>query len=418
MPLAKFLLGLTVITSVECSYTIEMPSMLEVLNGSCVLIPCHFSIPESQEEKLKLPVTGVWRKGSPWFTDSVDVFNSSQKVNRLNGKILGDLTQKNCTSVFYNISSPLSDNYFFRLETGFKYTFKKSVFINVKDSLPEPILSHVDVSVNEGAVVELICTAMVPCPLHPPNLTWVPLLGNITETMEEQSDGAFTLSSVLRFVSSHDYHEQRIKCTVDYFVQTAGSSVSESTAMITVLFPPKVMIEVDPPGPLHKGTNTTLLCSTTADPAVTHLRWFHEREGNVYEVNTTQTNLTLSLTSDKVGLYFCEAQNAFGKQNSSTVLLEIQEHDVPAFIQSSTTTWHLLGWGGAALLLLAGLTSTLFIKGQRSLFIKDLNVDSSVYANVDECTNTKGCSISNEALKDSVEMDVALYSNADELHNI
>ncbi|KAK1799008.1 hypothetical protein P4O66_007277, partial [Electrophorus voltai] len=237
MALAKTLLCLTVITIVHCDFSIKMPSMLEALNGTCIMIPCQFSIPEDQKTKLQLPVTGVWRKASRWFFGSVDIFNSSQKANKLDGKILGDLTQKNCTSVLYNIHSSLSDSYYFRLETGFKYTFETPVWISVKDTLPEPILSRVDISVNEGAEVEIICTAMVPCPQYPPNLTWVPLLGNCTETMEKQADGTFTLSSVLRFVSSHVNHEQRISCTVDYPLQTSGGhNVYESTATITVLY--------------------------------------------------------------------------------------------------------------------------------------------------------------------------------------
>ncbi|XP_026856182.2 myelin-associated glycoprotein-like isoform X2 [Electrophorus electricus] len=415
MALAKTLLCLTVITIVHCDFSIKMPSMLEALNGTCIMIPCQFSIPEDQKTKLQLPVTGVWRKASRWFFDSVDIFNSSQKANKLDGKILGDLTQKNCTSVLYNIHSSLSDSYYFRLETGFKYTFETPVWISVKDTLPEPILSRVDISVNEGAEVEIICTAMVPCPQYPPNLTWVPLLGNCTETMEKQADGTFTLSSVLRFVSSHVNHEQRISCTVDYPLQTSGGhNVYESTATITVLFLPKMMIEVNPLGPLRKGENTTLFCSAAANPAVTHIRWFQEREGNVYEVNTTETILTFSMTSDKVGFYFCEAQNAYGKQNSSTVRLEIQEeYD---FFQSSTTMWQLLGWGGAALALITILTFTLCIKRRRSRFIQDLNDNHYVYANVGQCNNTKG--FSNEAQEERRKMDVALYSNNIALYKI
>lgn len=112
-----------------------MPTHIETLNGSCALIPCGFAIHESQEKNLVFPAAAVWRNGSRWFTGSTDVFNSSSKVNELHGEILGDLLQKNCTSVLYNLTTRYSGLYYFRLETGFKYTFETPVQIQVVGSL-------------------------------------------------------------------------------------------------------------------------------------------------------------------------------------------------------------------------------------------------------------------------------------------
>ena len=36
---------------------------------------------------MRGPATGVWRKGSRWFRDGVDVFNSSKSQNKLHGTI-------------------------------------------------------------------------------------------------------------------------------------------------------------------------------------------------------------------------------------------------------------------------------------------------------------------------------------------
>lgn len=99
-----------------------------------------------------------------------------------------------------------------------------------------PLLSHQSVSVNEDTEVELTCTAPLPCPQQPPRLTWTPLLGNSTETKHKNANGTFTLSSVLRFVSSHAHHGERVSCTVDYGMQSPeGLSVSGESTAISVL---------------------------------------------------------------------------------------------------------------------------------------------------------------------------------------
>ena len=117
-------------TAVSCSdYSVNMPPTLETTHGSCIFIPCSFI---TKDSSVRGPATGVWRKGSQWFKDGVDVFNSFKNQNKLHGKILGDLTQGNCTSVLYNITKDYEDKYFFRLEWGDeKVTFPENVLIKV-----------------------------------------------------------------------------------------------------------------------------------------------------------------------------------------------------------------------------------------------------------------------------------------------
>lgn len=110
-------------------YTAQMPATLETFHGSCIFIPCSFSTMESH---VNSPATGVWRKGSQWFKDGVDVFNSSKSHNKLHGEILGDLTLWNCTSVLYGFTKDYEDKYFFRLESNVKLTFAEYVSIKVR----------------------------------------------------------------------------------------------------------------------------------------------------------------------------------------------------------------------------------------------------------------------------------------------
>ncbi|XP_066499124.1 B-cell receptor CD22-like [Hoplias malabaricus] len=379
------LLSFALVTAVHCIFSIQMPSSLETVNGSCILIPCGFTIPQSLKESLKLPVSGIWRNGSRWFTGSTDIYNSSRKLNEIQGELLGDLLQKNCTSVLYNMGSKYSGTYYFRIETGFKYTFETPVQINVVDILPQPILSHARVSVKESTEVELTCTAPVPCPQQPPNLTWTPELGSITETLQTDETGSYTLSSVLRFVSSRSHHGESIKC----LLQTQQHhSVSDHPCAITVLYAPKTQIEVNVSDPLYEGSNVTIFCSADANPEVTQIRWFREWRGNVSEIN--RTDLTFTMTKDRVGFYYCEAENIYGKQNSSKVSLNITEHssedgyDTLREGNSSTVKW-LLGCCGAVLMLIILLTITLCFKRSRTRSMQGSNVNKSqIYVNFDK----------------------------------
>lgn len=100
-------------------------------------------------------------------------------------------------------------------------------------------------------------------------------------------------------------------------------SLSILLASIFLSDAPKTQIAVTPSGPLYVGSDITVICSADANPAVTQIRWFREWQGNVSEENRTETALTFQMSPENEGLYYCEAQNVYGKQNSSKVSLEI-----------------------------------------------------------------------------------------------
>ena len=98
-----------------------MPDRLDVLTGSCVQIPCSFDIPDPHNTfNSTILTSGVWIKGNPNFRERPDrvIFNSSETVNRYQGKITGNMFQKNCTTVFFNVTTSYSDKYYLRIENG------------------------------------------------------------------------------------------------------------------------------------------------------------------------------------------------------------------------------------------------------------------------------------------------------------
>ncbi|KAG9347847.1 hypothetical protein JZ751_003863 [Albula glossodonta] len=140
-----------------------MPHEIEALGGSCVLIPCKFTIPDDVTSQLTKPAVGVWIKHAPQFKNTgIVVFNSSRThENKLRGEILGDLIKNNCTTVLDNIPGNYTDNYYFRIETGFKATCPKTPVKIIVKGTEEPSYPQVIGGVIGAMGMLLLCVLLL-----------------------------------------------------------------------------------------------------------------------------------------------------------------------------------------------------------------------------------------------------------------
>ncbi|XP_071270362.1 sialic acid-binding Ig-like lectin 13 isoform X1 [Salvelinus alpinus] len=311
-----------------------MPDRLDVLTGSCVQIPCSFDIPDQNKYTFNstIPTSGVWIKESPYFFGHPDnvIFNSSETVNRYQGKITGNMSQKNCTTVFFNVTTSYTNKYFFRIESQpFKATdIGKSVDIVVRDLPSSPIIT-VSGEVKEGTPVSLNCSAVAPCPEHPPELTWtLPTQFTPKNQLQENPDQTKSVLSTVTFAPSYLHHEKNITCTAVYPVG-ASNKTAEHNMMLHVSFSPKdTSASISPADPVSVGSCVYLTCSSTANPPVTNFTWFQISEGKPAQVASGQS-YTLNVTVGDGGLYYCEARNSHGCGKSKEVQLAIKGHEEP-----------------------------------------------------------------------------------------
>ncbi|XP_035272903.1 sialic acid-binding Ig-like lectin 11 [Anguilla anguilla] len=87
--------------------------------------------------------------------------------------------------------------------------------------------------------------------------------------------------------------------------------------------PKNTSVSVSPSGSVIEDSSVTLTCSSNANPAVQNYIWY---KVNGTEMNTVGTgqNLTFNVTeSSGSEQYYCEAQNEHGKENSTTVRLNV-----------------------------------------------------------------------------------------------
>ncbi|XP_071026048.1 myelin-associated glycoprotein-like [Oncorhynchus clarkii lewisi] len=333
-----FLIGLFMSGVLACfgqsDLIATMPDRLDLLTGSCVQIPCSFDILDQHKYTYNSTIlpSGVWIKGNPYFggrPDSV-IFNSSETVNRYQGKITGNMSQKNCTTVFFNVTTSYSDIYFFRIESKpFRATDNdKSVNIVVSDFPSSPILT-VSGEVKEGTPVSLNCSAVAPCPEHPPELTWtLPTQFTTENQLQENPDQTKSVLSTVTFTPSYLHHEKNITCTAVYPVGTSNKR-AEHNMMLNVSFSPKdTSASISSADPVLVGSCVNLTCSSTANPPVTNFTWFQISGGKTTQVASGQSYF-LNVTAGDGGLYYCEGRNSHGCGKSNEVQLAIKGHEEP-----------------------------------------------------------------------------------------
>ncbi|XP_073803284.1 sialic acid-binding Ig-like lectin 7 isoform X2 [Danio rerio] len=214
-------------------FNISLPEKIQALSGSCVIIKCRFEINETYDKDLtESNATGFWLKNSH------EVFNSRDpKPNNFEGKMSGKLHEKNCTTIFYNVSSQHNGTYLFSIESGklkYKYIFKTSS-INVAETPVNPqVVLYKDKQelqdqqeVLEGRSVSLRCSAKTLCSSPPATLTWSSTARIPHSESSKQQD---LIVSDLIFTAAPRHNRVTFTCSISYQLQdnnrTAHSSIT------------------------------------------------------------------------------------------------------------------------------------------------------------------------------------------------
>ncbi|XP_064805692.1 B-cell receptor CD22-like isoform X4 [Oncorhynchus masou masou] len=217
----------------------------------------------------------------------------------------------------------------------------------ISDLPSSPVLT-VSGEVKDGIPVSLNCSAIAPCPEHPPELTWtLPTQFTSENQLQENPDQTKSVLSTVTFTPSYLHHEKNITCTAVYPVGTSNKT-AEHNMMLNVSFSPKdTSASISPTDPVLVGSCVNLTCSSTANPPVTNFTWFQISEFETTQVASGQS-YTLNVTVGDGGLYYCEGRNSHGCGKSNEVQLAIKGQEEP---KTSMVSGVAAGTLGAILLL-------------------------------------------------------------------
>ncbi|CAL8261954.1 unnamed protein product [Boreogadus saida] len=296
-------------------WTAFLPQSVKGLQGSCVRIPCSFTLERGWDSDLDRTCKAQWFKDfrrDPVFDSSL-----AGDQNLYQGELEGNLLNRDCTTIFHNLPAFKSKLYF-RIDcwNGLKYNYATGVVVDVKDVWRPVLNPSGQMEVVEGRPVMLSCSAQILCPDRP-TLSWTPSLGDTQETVEEE-----LVTSVLTFNASALHHRQRITCSSLYKRHTGQSDASfEQYLTLSVLYRPDNVSVEWPSSPVLEGSFVRLSCKGSANPPADRYAWYRSRlnpgtdQGPAEGPLGFSQSINVSVSAD--AQYFCEVGNPYGAKNTS-----------------------------------------------------------------------------------------------------
>ncbi|XP_066515752.1 myelin-associated glycoprotein isoform X3 [Hoplias malabaricus] len=310
---------LLLVRDISAQWTVWMPRDISAMTNSCVVIPCTFIYPAAV--KPYRGIHGIWYFGQPYpqlfppvvYKSRTEIVHESYKGRT---KLLGDLSQKNCTLQINNLGMELSGRYYFRADLGGAniYTYPDFTELKVLDQpnidIPAEIVSDMS--------LDLTCYAPDNCPEMSPEIHWMytdylpePLF---TSSYEEDSNTA-VLASTLTFTPRPVHNGQLLGCRVHY---PNTSFVYERIITLDVKYPPRT-VWVNVSQEVMEGSSVVLHCDVDSNP-VPRVSWHFGDEELLSETASNASLYLESLTPEQEGVYTCVGDNGYGMMNTSMYL--------------------------------------------------------------------------------------------------
>uniref|UniRef100_I3K7R1 Myelin-associated glycoprotein n=1 Tax=Oreochromis niloticus TaxID=8128 RepID=I3K7R1_ORENI len=298
------------VTQTEASsWTIDVPSSVKGLLGSCVVIPCSYNYPNAKVQTF----TGIWTNDG----NQVIYHPTESKMleqYRRRTKLLGDISKSNCSLMIENLQQNDGGPFHFRIELGgynsFSYLNKKVSILMIREPNAIDFSAHEDIK--EGQPVSASCSVFHSCPTYPPAFHWSHS-GEQHFQAQKLHDGQWKATSILTFRSNRTDHNKLLQCRVTYH----GGKHQETSKTLKVKYAP-VNVKVEYQSDVNEGETAHLKCSSDANP-VSSYEW-HSETGALLNKGQTYTMSNVSRHSEAV---YCTAVNEEGRVRSSTVKLNV-----------------------------------------------------------------------------------------------
>ncbi|KAL2081134.1 hypothetical protein ACEWY4_022987 [Coilia grayii] len=309
-------------------WSIQMTENITAVSGSCIVVPCSFTVSPEYDTELHNTSVALWSRG---VVGGPAVLKTDQTVAAgFKGKILGDIKSKNCTTVFTELPQGFKEALLFRVEgpANLKYTYPKELFISFQTgSAPQPVLSvSPRGEVRAGSTLTLKCRAIAPCPSLPPEVRlWPQMDGSNSSPQVYSEQGVMFVTVTESFTVTPNHYGLNVTCEVEYPRRNGRESHREAQSMtLNILYGPhNTRVLMSFPSPVPVGRLLNLSCLSEANPPVTSYNWYTV-SGDQLVLRATGQELFLMTSWADRGLYVCEAISPNGQERSAILALEVE----------------------------------------------------------------------------------------------
>ncbi|XP_069460922.1 myelin-associated glycoprotein-like isoform X2 [Ambystoma mexicanum] len=316
------------------TWSSTLPTSIQALKGSCVVIPCTFTYPGPRRPSGNFHLVWYyWAKSS--YPQMYNGRGSGSVQNNFKQRtvFVGNLGQGNCSLQINNVMDTDAMHVYPWIDpdTNSHRFYDKTTKIIPTGSPKELLLSNVG-AMTEGTAANVSCSAEHTCPSQPPILTWSVSGSKATATHENLGEGKWKTTSVLQFLPSYKYNGESLSCMVAYPNQQQG----QKSTIIYVKYPPKkTTVSIVGASRFKEGDTITLKCTCESNPPANIYRWYHSTNRKALPDNTQ----TITLADIKVGSgpYYCSAQNAVGIGESPPLSMLVEY--VPVILKGGQCTF-------------------------------------------------------------------------------
>ncbi|XP_069597291.1 myelin-associated glycoprotein-like [Ranitomeya imitator] len=304
----------------SAQYNLDVPTKLWAMKHSCVVIPCSYSYSDPKPPSDR--ITGIWFSSITENTMGPQFINS--RTPEIHTSFIGDLSNGNCSIKIHNVQPENSKIYKFRVEMAhFKYSYWSSVWLNISDNPPHPIVIFPNRTTPEATEVTLKCSTVYTCPSDPPDLVWSSLLGQVNVTCIYEGAGVWKVESKQVINTSRKHDGMSISCHANY---SSGAKSQVTRRNLSVIYKPEILHKS------HCKKNLSAIiceCAAVSNPPA-NITWHHtgitvtQTSGFSIHSLSNGSNMVSSLEGMMMppGGLWCIASNT---QGSVTHILPIYE---------------------------------------------------------------------------------------------
>ncbi|XP_067458017.1 myelin-associated glycoprotein-like [Thunnus thynnus] len=311
-------LFLKVIQAEALSWTLQVPSSVKGLPGSCVVIPCSYNYPDPR--KTVTQFTGTWHEDTNKL-----IYHpvASEITQQYQGRteLLGDVRQKNCSLKIDPLQQSDRGPFHFRIEIGnydiFSYLQNKVSITMITE--PNPINFSVKEEVEEGVKVSASCSVSHSCPASPPVFTWSHS-GQEHFQPQQLENGQWEATSTLTFQPTRTDNNKPLQCTVTY----KGGQHQKTSKVLNVKYAPEIK---NVSSCSSEGDMVKCICIVESKPSsmVHFLLSNRVLSSTKVEINGPVTIGTLQANFGSSGFVHCVVNNTVGNANITLTLPDKSE---------------------------------------------------------------------------------------------